>query len=45
MTTFGTDAEECAERLSSRSRIGLSGRLDADEPERSGVLIDQLDFL
>ena len=45
VATFGVEAEECAERLSQGSRIGLSGRLDSDEPEWLGVLIDQLDFL
>ena len=45
VTTFGDDARECARRLQEGSRIGLSGRFDSDEPEWSGVLIDQLDFL
>ena len=45
VTTFGAEAEECAERLGEGSRLGLSGRLDSDEPEWSGVSIDQLDFL
>ena len=45
VTTFGLEAQECAERLKEGSRIGLSGRLDSDEPEWSGILIDQLDFL
>ena len=44
VTTFGDEAEECAARLSRGSRIGLSGRLESDEPQWSGVLIDQLDF-
>ena len=45
VTTFGLDALEHAERLGEGSRIGLSGRLDSDEPEWSGVVIDQLDVL
>jgi single-stranded DNA-binding protein len=54
-TTFGLQAVEHAERLSRGSRIGLAGRLDADEPVGRvdeddepawyGVVIDQLDFL
>jgi single-stranded DNA-binding protein len=43
VTTFGDEARECAARLTIGSRVGLSGRLEA---EPSGhVLIDQLDFL
>jgi single-stranded DNA-binding protein len=45
VTTFGLDAVDHAERLSRGSRIGLSGRLESDEPEWSGVVIDQLDVL
>ena len=45
VTTFGLEAEDHAERLSRGSRIGLSGRLESDEPEWSGVVIDQLDVL
>lgn len=53
VTTFGQEARECKARLSEGSRVGLSGRLEA-EGQRSdgsgweeslGVLIDQLDFL
>jgi single-stranded DNA-binding protein len=45
VATFGLEAVEHAERLSQGSRIGLSGRLDSDEPEWSGIVIDQLDLL
>ncbi len=53
VTTFGGEARECGARLSRGSRIGLSGRLEADREwseegaweETHGVLIDQLDFL
>jgi single-strand DNA-binding protein len=51
VSTFGPEAVECVERLARGSRIGLSGRLDSDEPKDpgqpgwSGVVIDQLDFL
>lgn len=53
VTTFGHEAETCAQRLSQGSRIGLSGRLDANQYRGAsgrwetafGVLIDQLDFL
>ena len=40
VTTFGREAQECAERLSDGDRIGLSGRMHAGE-----ALIDQLDYL
>ena len=43
VTTFGQEAQECAERLTAGSRVGLSGRVE-DDP-LPGVLIDQLDFL
>jgi single-stranded DNA-binding protein len=43
---FGEDARECERRLKLGSRVGLTGRLDSDEPgESAGLLIDQLDFL
>lgn len=45
VTAFEDEALECRRRLSEGSRLGLSGRLDSDEPEWSGVLIDQLTFL
>ena len=51
VTTFGLEAEDHAERLSRGSRIGLSGRFEygdpdePDEPDWSGVVIDQLDVL
>jgi single-stranded DNA-binding protein len=46
VTTFGLQAQECAERLKLGSRVGLTGRLDTDDPrESAGVLIDQLDYL
>jgi single-stranded DNA-binding protein len=41
VTTFGTEAQECAERLREGSTVGLAGRLD----EAGHVLIDQLDLL
>lgn len=44
VTTFGQEAQACADRLRMGSRVGLSGRLE-DDPESAGVLIDQLDFL
>lgn len=43
VTTFGTEAVECAERLREGSTVGLSGRLEDDEGGH--VLIDQLDLL
>ncbi|HEX8741509.1 MAG TPA: single-stranded DNA-binding protein [Thermoleophilaceae bacterium] len=53
VTTFGLEARECKARLSEGSRVGLSGRLEAERQrtesgaweESHGVLIDQLDFL
>ena len=46
VTIFGLRAQECAERLTLGSRVGLTGRLDSDDPrESAGVLIDQLDYL
>jgi single-stranded DNA-binding protein len=42
VTTFGTEAQECADRLREGSTVGLAGRLD-DDPR--GVLIDQLTIL
>lgn len=46
VTTFGTEAQECADRLRLGSRVGLSGRLTSDPPrEGTWVVIDQLDFL
>jgi len=46
VTTFGEQARECGRRLKLGSRVGLSGRLDSDDPrESAGVLIDQLDYL
>ena len=45
VTTFGLEAVDHAERLEQGSRIGLSGRLDSDDPEWSGVVIEQLDVL
>lgn len=40
VTTFGREAQECAERLSDGDRVGLAGRMRAGE-----ALIDQLSFL
>jgi single-stranded DNA-binding protein len=45
VTTFGLEAVDHAEQLTRGSRIGLSGRLESDEPEWSGVVIDQLNVL
>jgi single-stranded DNA-binding protein len=53
VTIFGQEARECKARLSEGSRVGLSGRLEAERQrtesgaweESHGVLIDQLDFL
>jgi len=46
VTTYGEEARECERRLSLGSTVGLSGRLDSDDPrESAGVLIDQLDYL
>jgi single-stranded DNA-binding protein len=42
VTTFGTEAQECAERRRLGSRVGLSGRLEHDG--FGHVVIDQLDF-
>ncbi|HEX8648302.1 MAG TPA: single-stranded DNA-binding protein [Thermoleophilaceae bacterium] len=46
--TYGAEAREVAQ-LHEGDKIGLSGRLDSDDPSHgprwSGVLIDQLDFL
>ncbi|HEX8054058.1 MAG TPA: single-stranded DNA-binding protein [Thermoleophilaceae bacterium] len=41
VTTFGTEAQECADRLREGSTVGLAGRLD----DAGHVLIDQLDLL
>jgi single-stranded DNA-binding protein len=41
VTTFGLEAQECADRLSQGACVGISGRLD----DEHGILIDQLDFL
>lgn len=53
VATVGPPARECADRLSTGSRIGVTGRLDWDPahaPEdclasAQVVLLDQLDFL
>ena len=46
VTTYGPDAVACRDRLRQGSRVGLSGRLEADPPtEGTWVAIDQLDFL
>lgn len=43
-STFGLRAQECAQRLSEGSSVGLSGRLEDDPPDEGiGVMIDQLD--
>jgi single-strand DNA-binding protein len=53
VTTFGLEAQECAERLTQGSVIGLSGRLEVDDRDaphgdwlaQHDVPIDQLDVL
>jgi single-strand DNA-binding protein len=53
VTTFGSEARECADRLTEGSPIAVAGRLEVEEHRAAdgpwevihGVLIDQLDFL